>query len=332
MTTASFQDKTVIVTGAAGFVGSHLVDALLAQGATVIGVDNFITGRRQNLSHLLEGQPKAGFTFIEADVINPPQTYLPVDLKPDFIFHFASPASPPGYQARPVETYLVNSIGTHNLAQYLLEVNPQAVLLFASTSEVYGDPQVHPQTEDYWGNVNPNGPRSCYDEAKRLGETICGVHYRDLGLDTRLVRIFNTYGPRINPDDGRVIPQFIKEALAQQPFSLQGGGAQTRSYCYVSDLVAGILALATVEGGAGHTVNLGNPDEYTIKQTAEIIGQVINPGTVPQFADKPMPKDDPTRRKPDISRAQQFLGWQPQVSFQTGLAATIDYFRTSERL
>lgn len=329
MTTASFQDKTVLVTGAAGFIGSHLVDALLAQGAKVLGLDNFITGRPQNIAHL---SSVPNFAFIEADVINPPQSYVTADVIPDFIFHFASPASPPGYQARPVETYLVNSIGTHNLAQYLLEVNPRGVLLFASTSEVYGDPQVHPQTESYWGNVNPNGPRSCYDEAKRLGETICGVHYRDLGLDTRLVRIFNTYGPRINPADGRVIPQFIKEALAGQPYSLQGDGAQTRSYCYVSDLVAGILALAAHEKGAGQTVNLGNPEEYTVRQTMEVIHQLVRPGVQPTVRELPLPQDDPTRRRPDITQAQQVLGWSPTISFADGLAQTVEYFKAYEQL
>ncbi|HEX7017640.1 MAG TPA: NAD-dependent epimerase/dehydratase family protein [Patescibacteria group bacterium] len=332
MANDSFQDKTVLVTGAAGFVGSHLVDALLAQGAKVIGVDNFITGRRKNIEHLLAGQSDSGsgFSFIEADVVNPPQEYLPAGTQPDFVLHFASPASPPGYQAKPIETYLVNSLATHNLLQYLLETHPEATFLFASTSEVYGDPQVHPQPEEYWGHVNPNGVRSCYDESKRLGETICGVHHRDFGLDTRIVRIFNTYGPRINPEDGRVIPQFIKESLAQQPLSLHGDGTQTRSYCYVSDLVEGILKMATTEGLAGETINLGNPDEHSIKETAEIIHQLINPDQELRLNVIPLPKDDPTRRKPNNSKAQRLLNWTPTVTFEEGLRRTIEHFKTQE--
>lgn len=319
-----FSQKNVLVTGAAGFVGSHLVDELVAQGATVYGVDNFLTGRRQNLVHL---QSNSQFHFIEANVIENPANYLPEAVQFDLILHFASPASPPRYQAHPVETYLVNSMATHQLLQYLLEKNQAARFVFASTSEVYGDPQVHPQPESYWGNVNPNGKRSCYDEAKRLGETICGVHQRDLGLDVRIVRIFNTYGPRMDPADGRVIPQFVTEALSGKPMSIYGDGSQTRSYCYVTDLVRGILLLASGDNLAGKTVNLGNPEEHTILETAEIIQAAIKADQEIKLDFSELPADDPLRRKPDITLAQKLLGWQPEVSFKDGILETIKYFQ-----
>lgn len=319
-----FDQKTVVVTGAAGFVGSHLCDHLLAAGARVIGVDNFITGQEKNLSDL---QGKPGFQFIKADVNLDPSVYLTAE-KIDLVLHFASPASPPLYQKYPVETYLVNSQATHLLLQFLKQNHPQARFLFASTSEIYGNPQEHPQVEGYWGNVNPNGPRSCYDEAKRLGETICGVHQRDLGMDVRIVRIFNTYGPRMNPEDGRVIPQFVTEALAGKPFTIQGDGSQTRSYCYVEDLVKGILALAASDQGNGQTVNLGNPEEFTILETARLIDHAINGADhQPEMNFRPLPQDDPLRRRPDISKAQSLLNWQPSVSFAEGLQQTIAYFR-----
>lgn len=328
---SSFTGKTVLLTGAAGFIGSHLADRLLGLGTRVIGVDNFLTGRRQNLRHL-EGNPQ--FRLIAADVSTPVESYLPAELagQLDFVLHFASPASPPAYQAAPVATYLVNALGTHQLLTYLHSQAPQAKLLFASTSEVYGDPQVHPQVESYWGNVNPNGPRSCYDEAKRLGETICGVFQRDFGLDVRIVRIFNTYGPRMRYDDGRILPNFINQALAQEPLTVYGDGSQTRSYCFVDDLVEGILLFAG--GGpelAGQTINLGNPDEFTILQTAVLVQQLINgQATESDIVHRDLPLDDPTRRKPDISRAAKLLSWQPTVDFRTGLARTIDYFRSDE--
>jgi len=319
-----FQSKTVLITGAAGFIGSHLSETLLGYGAAVIGVDNFLTGRQENL-RTFQDHPK--FTFIQADVIKNPTEFLPADRTIDVLLHFASPASPPRYQAHPVETYLVNTIGTHNLLQYLKATAPAARVVFASTSEVYGDPQVHPQTEDYWGNVNPNGVRSCYDEAKRLGETICGVHQRDLGMDIRIVRIFNTYGPRIDPNDGRIIPQFITEALAGQPYSIFGDGSQTRSYCYVSDLVDGVLRLAALENGAGETVNIGNPGEYTVLQTAQEIHQVVSAATEFKANFKPLPKDDPTRRQPNIEKAGKLLAWRPRVMFRDGLIQTVMHFR-----
>lgn len=317
-----FSGKTVLITGAAGFVASHLSDAVLAAGGFVIGVDNFLTGQKKNIEHLSGND---NFTFIEADVIKNPKQFLPEDKKIDVILHFASPASPPRYQANPVETYLVNSIATHNLLQYLKETNPEGRFLFASTSEVYGDPAEHPQNEGYWGNVNPNGKRSCYDEAKRLGETICGVHERDFGMNVRIVRIFNTYGPRMDIDDGRVIPNFIKQALAKEQLTIYGDGSQTRSYCYVSDLVAGILALAAGDDLKGQTINLGNPGEFTVKQTAEIIQQKIV-GTPADFTYHDLPNDDPLRRRPDISKAKELLHWEPTVPFEEGIVKTIEYF------
>ncbi len=320
-----FSQQTVLVTGAAGFLGSHLVETLLKQSATVIGVDNFLTGQRRNLNSV-EDHPQ--FTFIEADVTQPADTYLPANTPIDLILHFASPASPPRYQAHPVETYLVNSLATHHLLQFLLHHHPQGRLLFASTSEIYGDPLEHPQTEAYWGNVNPNGIRSCYDEAKRLGETICGVHHRDFQLDVRIVRIFNTFGPRMNLDDGRVIPQFIKEAMNQQPFSIQGDGQQTRSYCYVDDLINGILTFSQTPNLAGETINLGNPQEYTILETATIIAEAMKVPSTDHFRFLPLPKDDPTRRRPDISKAQSLLNWEPRISFKAGLEQTIQYFKS----
>lgn len=321
-----FQNQTVLVTGAAGFIGSHLCDQLIARGAQVIGIDNLLTGRQSNLAQLTS-HPR--FSLIKADVSSNPSTYLPADFKPAFIFHFASPASPPRYQEHPVETYLVNSLGTHQLLQFLVKNNPSGRLVFASTSEIYGDPLQHPQQEDYWGNVNPNGPRSCYDEAKRLGETICGVHQRQFGLDVRMVRIFNTYGPRVNPTDGRVIPNFIFQALKKQALTIYGDGLQTRSYCYINDLVTGILLMATLDQAKNQTINLGNPEEFTIRQTAEMVNQLTLNSNL-KFITTQLPTDDPSRRQPNIDKAQQILDWQPQVSFKQGLQKTIEYFQAHE--
>ena len=247
------------------------------------------------------------------------------DSIPDVVLHFASPASPPRYQEHPTETYLVNSYATHLLLSFLKKVNPQARFLFAGTSEAYGDPAVHPQPETYWGNVNPNGIRSCYDEAKRMGETVCGVFHRDMGMDTRIVRIFNTYGPRMNPADGRVIPNFVMQALRGEAVTIYGDGTQTRSYCFVDDLVSGILTFLVHPDLAGETLNIGNPEEFTILETAreieKIVGEVIH-------TFESLPGDDPMRRQPDISKAKRLLGWEPKVTFGEGLQQTIEYFRT----
>ncbi len=320
--------NNVLITGATGFLGSHLVDKFLKFGAEVTGVDNFITGNKKNLDHLSSGQSEYSthFKFIQADVTSNPTSYLPAGQKFDLVLHFASPASPPIYQAHPVETYLVNSQGTHQLLSYLHSHSPRAVFVMASSSEVYGEPLEHPQKESYWGNVNPNGARACYDESKRLAETICGIFHRNFHLDVRIVRIFNTYGPRMDLEDGRVIPQFIKAALAKKAYPIYGDGQQTRSYCYVSDLIEGIFRLTTTEGLAGQTVNIGNPDEHTVKDTAEIIHRLFYPQTKSEFETHPLPADDPTRRCPEISLAKKLLNWQPKVGFEEGLKQTIEYF------
>ncbi|KUK79648.1 MAG: NAD-dependent epimerase/dehydratase [Microgenomates bacterium 39_7] len=330
MQTSYFSNKTVLITGAAGFIGSHLVQRLLSLQAKVIGVDNFITGSAENVEAILKSElADENFIFIKADVNQPPESYLPEKTKIDAVFHLASPASPDRYQENPRETYLVNSWATHQLLDFLLATNPEARFLFASTSEVYGDPEVHPQTEDYWGNVNPNGPRSCYDEAKRLGETICGVHQRDFGMDVRIVRIFNTYGPRMDIDDGRVVPNFIKHALANEKLPVYGDGSQTRSYCFVDDLVEGLLKMISIEDLSGETVNLGNPDEYNVLETAEVIKKIVsgNFSAADDLEYHSLPKDDPTRRKPNITKAKQLLDWQPAVSFEDGLKTTVEYFK-----
>lgn len=325
-----FQNKTVLVTGAAGFIGSHLVDKLLQAGASVVGVDNLVTGRKENISHLEEEER---FTYIQTDAAVSPGTYLSEGTHLDVVLHFASPASPPHYQAHPFLTYQVNVFGTHNILEYLHQTFPEARFLFASTSEVYGDPAVHPQPEEYWGHVNPNGIRSCYDEGKRMGETIAGVFFREYGVDARLIRIFNTYGPRINPTDKRVIPDFISQALKAEPLQIFGTGEQTRSYCYSDDLVEGILRVVETEGLAGETFNLGNPEEYTVNQTAEIIRKKVHELygiATPESTYHPLPQDDPQRRQPDITKAQRVLGWKPQVSFEEGLRWTIEYFKNHE--
>lgn len=325
------QGKTVLLTGAAGFIGSNLVARLLPLGAHVIGVDNLLTGRKENLSEFLDESGTSrieNFEFILADVSQPVTAYLPETKKIDLILHFASPASPPRYQQHPVETYLVNSIATHYLAEYLLKTNPDGRLLFAGTSEAYGDPQVHPQTEDYWGNVNPNGKRACYDESKRLGETICGVFNRDLQLDTRIVRIFNTYGPHMDPTDGRVIPNFISQALSAQPYTIYGDGSYTRSYCYIDDLVEYILRMASKDGLVGETVNIGNPSEHTILETAQKVHSVVRPESEFEVEYHPQPADDPTRRQPDISKAKTLLDYEPKFNFEDGLQKTIAYFQS----
>ncbi|MCL2109993.1 GDP-mannose 4,6-dehydratase [Microgenomates group bacterium] len=317
-----YQNKTILVTGAAGFIGSHLVHSLLQAGAKVIGVDNFISSEtsNKNLQDVLDHQ---NFNFEFGDAASDPHLYLPQGVKIDAIFHFASPASPPIYQKYPVETYLVNSLGTHHLAFWLKKHNPQGRLLFASTSEVYGNPLEHPQKESYWGNVNPNGVRSCYDESKRMGETVCGVFYRDFGLDTRLVRIFNTYGPSMNPNDGRIIPQFIQQAQENIPLTVYGDGSQTRSYCYVDDLVRGLLLFMAKDELKGETINLGNPEEYTVLETARIFNELAGRDK-DMIEFRPLPSDDPVKRKPDISKAKKLLGWEPEVAFREGLTRCLE--------
>jgi nucleoside-diphosphate-sugar epimerase len=318
-----YQDKTVLVTGAAGFIPSHLVDALLAQGAIVYGVDNFLTGRKENLQEAIKNN---NFHFIEADVINTPDAYLPDGVTIDLVFHMASPASPIGYQQHPVETYMVNAFATHQLLQYFLANNPNIRFLFTSTSEAYGDPLEHPQKETYWGNVNPNGPRSMYDESKRLGETICGVHARDFEMDVRIVRIFNTYGPRMDLHDGRVLPEYFLCALKNQPITIHGDGTQTRSFCYVSDLVQGLLKMMETEGLRDQTINLGNPQEMTMNELATVVKEVTGSANEPTHT--PARPEDPKKRKPDISKAKEMLGWEPTVSLKDGLAQTYTYFQS----
>lgn len=331
-----WQAKTVLLTGVAGFLGSHLCDELLKMGAVVVGVDNFSTGRETNIAHYKSSNKQENFgkpgtfLFIEADAAVAVERYLPTNVRPDVILHCASPASPPQYQRLPVETYQVNAWGTHHLLEYLKNYNPDGRLLFASTSEVYGDPLEHPQPESYWGNVNPNGVRSCYDESKRLGESICGVFHREFGIDVRIVRIFNTYGPRLNPVDGRVVSNFITQGLTNQPLTIYGDGSQTRSFCYVSDLVAGILAAASAENLAGETLNLGNPEELTTLELAELVRDLV--GTDKPFEYKPLPGDDPTRRQPDITKAKRLLNWEPKILVAEGLKRTIEHYKTAEKL
>jgi dTDP-glucose 4,6-dehydratase len=305
--------KTVLVTGGAGFLGSHLCDALLQRGSRVIAVDNLSTGRLTNIAHL-SSEPM--FSFEEHDICEP-FDYGAVD----FVFNMASPASPPGYMKLGVETLRVGSVGTEQTLQIARRY--QAGYLHASTSECYGDPKEHPQTEEYWGNVNPIGPRSVYDEAKRFSEAMVMAYHRYHGVNTHLVRIFNTYGPRLDPKDGRVISNLIMQALAGDDLTIYGDGSQTRSFCYVSDLIAGILALA--ESSEATPVNIGNPDEFTILSAAEIVKELT--GSKSEIGFAPLPEDDPKQRQPDISKAGRLLGWKPKVALREGLGLTIPYFQ-----
>jgi len=304
----------LLVTGAAGFLGSHLCDRLLAQGHSVVGMDNFITGNPANLSHLA-GHPS--FQFIQHDVTNF------IDLAGPFggVLHFASPASPVDYLEFPIQTLKVGSLGTHKGLG--LAKAKGARFLLASTSEVYGDPLVHPQPEGYWGNVNPVGPRGVYDEAKRFAEAMTMAYHRYHQVDTRIVRIFNTYGPRMRPNDGRVVSNFIVQALRGEPLTMYGDGSQTRSFCYVDDLIDGIVRL--FERGEAAPTNIGNPNEFTVRQLAEIVLKLT--GSRSPIVERPLPVDDPKVRQPDITRARGTLGWEPRVSLEDGLRRTIEYFR-----
>jgi dTDP-glucose 4,6-dehydratase len=302
----------IVVTGGAGFIGSHLTDALIKEGHKVVVIDNFITGSRKNLEHHLGSDQ---LMIVEHDITKP--IYLAEKI--DRIYHLASPASPIDYQKLPIQTLKVGAIGTHNILGMAKQHN--ARILLASTSEVYGDPEVHPQREDYWGHVNPIGPRGCYDESKRFAEAIV-VAYRDYHkVDTRIIRIFNTYGPRMRLNDGRVVPAFISQVLKGEDITIFGDGSQTRSFCYVSDLVRGIIGV--MESNYQNPINLGNPSEITIKQFAERIIAISE--SQQKMVNRPLPVDDPQRRRPDISRAREILNWEPVISLEEGLQLTLEW-------
>ncbi len=305
--------EKILVTGAAGFLGSHLCDTLLAEGHTVVGVDNLCTGNLANLAHL---NGNSRFSLIEQDIS------LPFDPGPvDYIFNFASPASPVDYARLGLETLLVGSTGTVNTLEIARKYS--AGYLHASTSECYGDPEVHPQVETYWGNVNPIGPRSVYDEAKRFSEATVMAYHRYHGVDTHLVRIFNTYGPRLQANDGRVISNFMIQALREEPLTIYGDGSQTRSFCFVSDLIEGIVRLS--RSNEHFPVNIGNPNEWTILECAKEVLSVT--GSKSEIVLKPLPQDDPTRRRPDITKAQTLLGWEPKIQLREGLEKSLEYFK-----
>ncbi len=307
------QKETALVTGGAGFLGSHLCDKLLSEGLKVICMDNLITGSTNNIAHLAGND---NFIFVKQDVTN----YIFLPGKIDYVFHFASPASPIDYLKLPIQTLKVGSLGTHKVLGLTLE--KKARFLLASTSEVYGDPAIHPQSEDYWGNVNPIGPRGVYDEAKRFAEAITMAYHRYHNVDTRIVRIFNTYGPRMRLDDGRALPAFIGQAFRNEDITVFGDGSQTRSFCFVSDLIDGIFKL--MMSSEVYPVNIGNPDEITIKEFAEEVIKLT--GTKSKIVYKDLPVDDPKVRQPNIERAKQILGWEPKINRADGLKLTIQYF------
>jgi dTDP-glucose 4,6-dehydratase len=306
--------KIAVVTGGAGFLGSHLSDRLITEGFRVIAVDNLITGSPDNIAHLAGNQ---NFQFIRHNV----SEFIFVPGRVDYVFHFASPASPIDYLELPIPTLKVGALGTHNSLG--LAKDKKAVFVLASTSECYGDPQVHPQSEDYWGNVNPIGPRGVYDEAKRFAEAMTMAYHRYHGVNTKIVRIFNTYGPRMRLRDGRVVPAFISQALKHEALTVFGDGTQTRSFCYVSDLIDGIFRLALSD--YHEPVNIGNPVEMTILDFARKIIEIT--GAQSEIVTKPLPVDDPKVRQPDITRAKKLLGWEPKVDFESGIRETIEYFR-----
>jgi len=305
---------TSVVTGVAGFLGSHLADLLLARGHKVIGIDNFITGAVDNIAHL-GGHTK--FRFIEQDVTE----FIFLEGAVDYVWHFASPASPIDYLKIPIQTLKVSSLGTHKALG--LARNKGARFFLASTSEIYGDPLVHPQPEEYWGNVNTIGPRGCYDEAKRFAEALVMAYHREHGMETRIVRIFNTYGPRMRLNDGRVVPAFISQALRNKALTIFGQGSQTRSFCYVSDLIEGIYRLMMSDYGL--PMNIGNPTELTVLEFGREILRAT--GSRSKISHKPLPQDDPRQRRPDIAKAKAILKWEPQVALAEGLVKTIEYFR-----
>ena len=304
-----------VVSGGAGFIGSHLTEALLAHGMRVLAVDNFITGSRDNL-RTLEGNPD--LEFRQADV----NQGIFVDGDVRYVLHFASPASPPQYDANPIHTLKVGTLGTMNMLG--LARAKGATFLLASTSEIYGDPLVHPQPESYWGNVNTIGPRGCYDEAKRAAEAFAMAYHRAHQVDTRIIRIFNTHGPRMQVSDGRAVPNFMAQAIRGEPITVYGDGSQTRSLCYVSDLVRGVLAV--LERGDEMPVNLGNPHEVTVLELAETIVRLAD--STSQIVHRELPIDDPKQRRPDITHAKELLGWEPEVSLEDGLSRTLEYFRS----
>jgi dTDP-glucose 4,6-dehydratase len=306
----------IVVAGAAGFIGSHMCDRLLAEGHTVVALDNLLTGSRRNLAHL-SGEPR--FELIEQDITR----RFSVEGVVDAVVNMASPASPKDYLEHPIETLDVGSLGTRNMLE--LARAKGARFLLTSTSECYGDPLVHPQVESYWGNVNPVGPRSCYDESKRFAEALTMAYHRTFGLATNIARIFNTYGPRMKLDDGRVVPAFLDQALRGQPMTIFGDGSQTRSFCYVDDLVDGLYRL--MSSAEPYPVNLGNPNEMTILEFAEQIR--CRTGSRSELVFLPLPEDDPRQRRPDIGKANLILGWQPRVSLEAGLERTVAYFRTA---
>ncbi len=306
--------KTALITGGSGFIGNHLCEFLLAKGFKVIAIDNLSTGSLSNIEHL---RSNPHFSFIHHDV----SKHIVINEPLDFILHFASPASPVDYQRIPIQTLKVGSLGTHNTLG--LALAKKATYLLASTSEVYGDPLVNPQPETYWGNVNPVGVRGCYDEAKRFSEALTMAYHRIHGVDTKIVRIFNTYGPKMRKDDGRVVPNFITQALANKPITIYGKGDQTRSFCYVSDLIEGIYTLMLSK--INEPLNLGNPDEHTVEEFAQMILDTTKSKS--KIVQKPLPEDDPKVRCPDISKAKKELKWEPKVKLKEGLVPTIAYFR-----